>query len=183
MALPVSFSVPRLFPLVSAPRGQKPGPPCSLVCPQLLEPGMACSRRFYLLKRRGEMVSSPRHAFPSLSEIPPHAGEESPQPFPLRGHTPGWELPAGLSSLPVSLSPLGSLRQAVCASAVGGWLPERPHKPWFFAVPERTSREPTAVRHRGIQTPYSSHSLCPQPSRSTGQSPKKQLERMRYYSN
>lgn len=58
MALPVSFSVPRLFPLVSAPRGQKPGPPCSLVCPQLLEPGMACSRRFYLLKRRNGQLPS-----------------------------------------------------------------------------------------------------------------------------
>lgn len=151
---------------------------------QLLEQNLAHSRCFYLLNRRVETANSSQRGLRSSSGVVHVLRKEAHSPFLSEGHKLSSHLPAGLSPLPISLSPLGPLCQAVGVSAVQDSSPANPINPGSFLTPKSPVRSPELLDTEAPK-PLVYHGICPhpQPSRSTGQSPEKQPERRGYYSN
>lgn len=109
---------------------------------QLLEQNLAHSRCFYLLNRRVETTNSSQRGLRSSSGVAHMLGKEAHSPFLSEGHKLSSHLPAGLSPLPTSLSPLGPLCQAVGVSAVQDSSPANPINPGSFLTPKSPARSP-----------------------------------------
>lgn len=88
--------------------------------PQLLDRDLAYSRRFSLLNRRNCQLLSAYLTV--IIRGPPQAGEEGPQPFPLRAAN--WPLLPPHQPVPFRIP-----RPRCVYFTVGGQLPKQPHKP------------------------------------------------------
>ena len=116
------------------------------------------------MNRRVETASSSQRGLRSSSGVAHMLGKEGHSPFLSEGHKLSSQLPAALSPLLISLSPLGPLCQAVGVSAARDSSPANPINPGSLLTPKSAARSPELLDTEAPKAPGLPMASAPTPS-------------------